>query len=77
VTLRRGLFRGGVEVFNPSAFSSLDLTEAMQIGNSKVYHIVGQLTSGKTIKLAKYFIRKRDAESLIGRMREEMGLATQ
>lgn len=77
VTLRRGLFRGGIEVFNPSAFSSLDLTEAMQIGNSKVYHIVGQLTSGKKIKLAKYFIRKRDAESLIGRMREEMGLATQ
>lgn len=77
VILRRGLFRGGFDVFNASEFSSLDLIEAMQIGNNKVYHIIGHLTSGKKIKLAKYFIRKRDAENLIRRLSEEMGLATQ
>jgi len=77
VTLRRGLFRGGFEVFNASDFSSLNLTKAMRVGDNQVYHIIGHLTSGKTIKLAKYFIRKRDAESLVGRLSDEMGLTAQ
>jgi len=73
--IRRGLFDGRFKQVDASEVTALKLTSSMSSGETKYYDIVASTKSGKKLKLADHLLGKRDVESLIERMRGELGLA--
>lgn len=74
LTLGRGMFWRKYTDFTPEDIQSLSLDSTLSSGPEKYYNIKAQLKSGKAVTLAHNMRGKRDIQSLIEKIKQDLGL---
>jgi len=74
LSVRGGMFRGSYKTVDANEIADIEMKSTMTSGNVKYYDVNAKLKDGGKIKMAIHLLGKRDVQSLIEKIREDLDL---